>query len=123
MVYSFSARRDRKEGYRAHGGRSRWLYRPGVRVVNAMGERMVLGNKLGISSDVELAREEERLTRTRALAAIDRMPQATFGEVIEKYVEMNVAHPFRERNGDVFLGETRKTSWWQSKSVNGKFRN
>ena len=122
------------------------------------GERMVLGNKLGISSDAELAREEERLTKTRALelferglldglgagtfaglaqihaylfqdvydfagrmrreniskggfrfapslyleealAAIDRMPQATFDEVIEKYVEMNVAHPFREGNG------------------------
>lgn len=34
-----------------------------------------------------------------ALAAIDRMPQATFDEVAEKYVEMNVAHPFREGNG------------------------
>lgn len=122
------------------------------------GERMVLGNKLGISSDAELAREEERLTKTRALelferglldgleagtfaglaqihaylfqdvydfagrmrreniskdgfrfapslyleealAAIDRMPQATFDEAVEKYVEMNVAHPFREGNG------------------------
>ena len=117
---------------------------------------MVLGNKLGISSDAELAREEERLTKTRALelferglldgletgtfaglsqihaylfqdvydfagymrreniskggfrfapslyleealAAIDRMPQATFDEVVEKYVEMNVAHPFPRR--------------------------
>lgn len=117
------------------------------------GERMVLGNKLGISSDAELAREEERLTKTRALelferglldglgagtfaglaqihaylfqdvydfagrmrreniskggfrfapslyleealAAIDRMPQATFDEVIEKYVEMNGRPPF-----------------------------
>ena len=27
------------------------------------------------------------------------MPQSTFDEIIEKYVEMNVAHPFRERNG------------------------
>lgn len=122
------------------------------------GKHMVLGNKLGISSDAELAREEERLTKVRALelferglldeleagtfaglaeihaylfqdiydfagrmrreniskggfrvapslyleealAAIDRMPQATFDEVIEKYVEMNVAHPFREGNG------------------------
>ena len=34
-----------------------------------------------------------------ALAAIDRMPQSTFDEIIEKYVEMNVAHPFREGNG------------------------
>ncbi len=122
------------------------------------GKHMVLGNKLGISSDAELAREEERLTKVRALelferglldeleagtfaglaeihaylfqdiydfagrmrreniskggfrfapslyleealAAIDRMPQATFDEVVEKYVEMNVAHPFREGNG------------------------
>ena len=119
---------------------------------------MVLGNKLGIGSDAELAREEERLTKKRALelfegsllddfeagtfaglarihgylfrdvydfagqmrreniskggfrfapslylgdalSAIDRMPQTTFDEIVEKYVEMNVAHPFREGNG------------------------
>lgn len=34
-----------------------------------------------------------------ALHAIDRMPQGTFDEIVEKYVEMNVAHPFREGNG------------------------
>ena len=34
-----------------------------------------------------------------ALKKIDRMPQSTFEEIIEKYVEMNVAHPFREGNG------------------------
>ena len=33
-----------------------------------------------------------------ALRAIDAMPQSTFDEIIEKYVEMNVAHPFREGN-------------------------
>lgn len=119
---------------------------------------MALGNKLGIKSDRELAREEERLTKLRALElydtglldtfevdtfagfaqihgylfqdvydfagkrrtvniakgsfrfapviyldaaldAIDRMPQGTFDEIVEKYVEMNVAHPFREGNG------------------------
>lgn len=119
---------------------------------------MTLENKLGITSDVELAREEERLTKLRALElydtgllgtfevgtfaglakihgylfqdvyefagmprtvniskgnfrfasvmyldsalrAIDRMPQSTFDEIVEKYVEMNVAHPFREGNG------------------------
>ena len=119
---------------------------------------MVLENKLGIASDVELAREEERLTKLRALElydtgllgtfevgtfaglakihgylfqdvyefagkprtvniskggfrfasvmylgsalrAIDRMPQSTFDQIVEKYVEMNVAHPFREGNG------------------------
>ena len=118
----------------------------------------MLGNKLGIANEVELAREEERLTKLRArelfemglfdsfevgtfaglcfihrhlfqdvydfagrmrtvniakgnfrfapvmylsaaLEAIDEMPQGTFDEIIEKYVEMNVAHPFREGNG------------------------
>lgn len=34
-----------------------------------------------------------------ALKHIDEMPQSTFNEIIEKYVEMNVAHPFREGNG------------------------
>lgn len=34
-----------------------------------------------------------------ALKHIDDMPQATYDEIIEKYVEMNVAHPFREGNG------------------------
>lgn len=34
-----------------------------------------------------------------ALESIDKMPQASFDEIIEKYVEMNIAHPFREGNG------------------------
>ncbi len=34
-----------------------------------------------------------------ALANIDKMPQSTFDEIVEKYVEMNIAHPFRESNG------------------------
>lgn len=34
-----------------------------------------------------------------ALKYIDAMPQSTFDEIVEKYVEMNVAHPFREGNG------------------------
>jgi len=34
-----------------------------------------------------------------ALANIDKMPQTSFDEIIEKYVEMNIAHPFREGNG------------------------
>ncbi|MBQ4900306.1 Fic family protein [Paenibacillus sp. Marseille-P2973] len=34
-----------------------------------------------------------------ALDNIAKMPQSTFDEIIEKYVEMNVAHPFREGNG------------------------
>lgn len=40
-----------------------------------------------------------------ALDNIDKMPQSTFDEIIEKYVEMNVAHPFREGNG-------RSTRMW-----------
>ena len=119
---------------------------------------MTLDNKLGLADGAALAREEERLTKKRALelfekglletfengtfaglasihgylfqdvyefagkrrdvniakgnfrfapvmyldaalAAIDSMPQSTFDEIVEKYVEMNVAHPFREGNG------------------------
>lgn len=119
---------------------------------------MTLENKLGIQSSPELAREEEKISKQRAmeifsndllkekpagrfstlafihstlfsdiydfagklreiniakgnfrfapilylsasLDAIDRMPQSTFDEIVEKYVEMNVAHPFREGNG------------------------
>ena len=36
---------------------------------------------------------------TAALENIDRMPQTTYDEIIEKYVEMNIAHPFHEGNG------------------------
>ena len=119
---------------------------------------MAIENKLGINDSLELAREEERLTKKRALELydnkilanfevgtfaglkaihgylfqdiypfagkmrtvniakghfrfapvlyledalrnIDRMPQNTYEHIIEKYVEMNVAHPFREGNG------------------------
>ena len=119
---------------------------------------MALQNKLGLTDELELAREEERNSKQKALAlydtgllntfpvgtfaglamihkylfediyefagqmrtvniakgnfrfapvmylrpaleSIDRMPQSTFDEIIEKYVEMNVAHPFREGNG------------------------
>ncbi len=119
---------------------------------------MVLQNKLGITNSVELAHEEELLTKRRALElydnellgtfevgtfdglakihgylfqdvydfagemrtvniakggfrfapsiylsealeAIGKMPQSNFDEIIKKYVEMNVAHPFREGNG------------------------
>ena len=34
-----------------------------------------------------------------ALANVEKMPQSTFVEIVEKYVEMNIAHPFREGNG------------------------
>lgn len=34
-----------------------------------------------------------------ALKRMDEMPQSSFEEIVEKYVEMNIAHPFREGNG------------------------
>ena len=34
-----------------------------------------------------------------ALKNVEAMPQSTFDEIVEKYVEMNIAHPFREGNG------------------------
>lgn len=43
-----------------------------------------------------------------ALENIDKMPQSTFDEIVEKYVEMNIAHPFREGNG-------RSTRIWLDK--------
>lgn len=36
-----------------------------------------------------------------ALQNVEKMPQTTFDEIIEKYVEMNIAHPFREGNGRI----------------------
>lgn len=118
----------------------------------------MLENKLGITDSAELAREEERISKKRAMEMfetgfldrlfpgtfkslseihkylfgeiydfagvirtvniskgnfrfapvmylkeaiknIEKMPQSTFDEIIEKYVEMNVAHPFCEGNG------------------------
>ncbi|MBQ3560171.1 MAG: Fic family protein [Agathobacter sp.] len=75
---------------------------------------MAIENKLGITSSSELAEAEERISKKKAitlfedglldtweaaLANIDKMPQSTFDEIVEKYVEMNIAHPFREGNG------------------------
>ena len=34
-----------------------------------------------------------------SIETVEKMPQSTFDEIIEKYVEMNIAHPFREGNG------------------------
>jgi cell filamentation protein len=53
--------------------------------------------------DVNIAKGNFRFAPLMYLEAslkhIDAMPQSTFDEIIEKYVEMNVAHPFREGNG------------------------
>ena len=55
-----------------------------------------------------------------ALENIEKMPQSTYDEIIEKYVEMNVAHPFREGNGrsmrlwldHMLCAELQKTIDW-----------
>ena len=119
---------------------------------------MALENKLGLTSSADLAREDERISKKKAvelfetglldtlpagkfvtlqaihkylfediydfageirtvnmakgnfrfaplmylqsaLENIDKMPQSNFDEIVEKYVEMNIAHPFREGNG------------------------
>lgn len=118
----------------------------------------MLKNKLGINNPIELAKEEEKITKLKAkqlfetgklnsfevgtfkglsqihkylfediydfagkirteniskgnfrfasavyleeaLEQIDKMPQSNFNEIIDKYIEMNIAHPFREGNG------------------------
>ena len=52
---------------------------------------------------VNLAKGNFRFVPVMYLAAalenIDKMPQSCFDEIVEKYVEMNIAHPFREGNG------------------------
>ena len=89
----------------------------------------MLENKLNITNEVELAKEEERITKLKALELfdtnsevrelnlakgnfrfaaamylkdvlfkIDSMPEDTFEDIIKKYIEMNIAHPFRDEN-------------------------
>ncbi|WP_456061736.1 protein adenylyltransferase Fic [Anaerovibrio lipolyticus] len=57
----------------------------------------------GIMRTVNIAKGNFRfapvLYLSEALSNIDKMPQDSFDHIIEKYVEMNVAHPFREGNG------------------------
>lgn len=56
----------------------------------------------------------------QSLDYIDKMPQGTFNEIVEKYVEMNIAHPFREGNGRatriwldlIFKKELKKVIDW-----------
>ncbi len=140
---------------------------------------MILENKLGISNQVELAREEEKISKQKAkqlfdlgdiskvevgtftglcfihaylfvdiydfagkmrevniakgdfrfapvmyleasLKHIDTMPQSNFDHIVEKYVEMNIAHPFSEGNGRatriwldcIFKKEIKKVIDW-----------
>lgn len=140
---------------------------------------MALENKLGITDPADLAREEERISKRKAIELfnsgildkleagkfsslkaihkylfediydfsgtlrtvniskgnfrfapvmylqaalnnIDEMPQSTFDQIVEKYVEMNIAHPFREGNGRstriwldlIFKKELKKVVDW-----------
>ena len=64
----------------------------------------MLENKLGITNELELHKEEERITKLKALELfdtnkIDEMPQKKYEDIIKKYIEMNIAHPFHEGNG------------------------
>jgi cell filamentation protein len=60
-------------------------------------------NFAGKIRDVNIAKGNFRFAPLmyleQSLQHINRMPQRTFDEIIEKYVEMNIAHPFREGNG------------------------
>ena len=55
-----------------------------------------------------------------ALESIEKMPQSNFDQIVEKYVEMNIAHPFREGNGRstriwldlIFKAELQKVVDW-----------
>ena len=62
-----------------------------------------IDNFAGEIRDVNIAKGNFRFAPLMylkpALEHIDNMPQTTYEEIIEKYVEMNVAHPFREGNG------------------------
>ena len=61
-----------------------------------------------------------------AVAIVEKMPQKTFDEIIEKYVEMNVAHPFREGNGrsmriwldDILRNELQRVIDWSKVDKN-----
>ncbi len=57
----------------------------------------------GVIRDVNIAKGNFRFAPVMylkpAIDNIEKMPQGTFDEIVEKYVEMNIAHPFREGNG------------------------
>ena len=61
-----------------------------------------------------------------AVLSVEKMPQKNFDEIVEKYVEMNVAHPFREGNGrsmriwldDIFKNEISKVVDWSNVDKN-----
>ena len=84
--------------------------------------------------DVNIAKGNFRfasaLYLNEAVATVEKMPQKNFDEIIEKYVEMNVAHPFREGNGrsmrlwldDIFKTELKKVVDWSEVDKNNYLR-
>ncbi len=66
-------------------------------------------NKLFLDKEVVISKMEittshgaikgKTQTKEAQFYNLDAMPQSSFNEIIEKYVEMNIAHPFREGNG------------------------
>ena len=68
-------------------------------------EKMEVGTTRGLQQirEVNISKGNFRFANClylkEALAAIEKMPEATFEDIIAKYVEMNIAHPFREGNG------------------------
>ena len=57
----------------------------------------------GVIRDINISKGNFRFAPVmyleQSLKNIEKMPQSTFDEIVEKYVEMNIAHPFREGNG------------------------
>ena len=61
-----------------------------------------------------------------AIKTVEKMPQKNFDEIVEKYVEMNIVHPFREGNGrsmriwldHIFKVELKKVADWQKVDKN-----
>lgn len=65
----------------------------------------------------------------QTLLQIDKMPQSTFNEIVEKYIEMNIAHPFMEGNGRatriwldlIFIKELKQCIDWAKIDKNDYF--
>lgn len=61
------------------------------------------GYNAGKIREVNISKKNFRFTSAiyldEALKAVEKMPESTFEEIIDKYIEMNIAHPFREGNG------------------------
>jgi len=64
-----------------------------------MSENVKLADLMKEKLEEEKASKEVTPVEEEKIENIEKMPQSTFDEIVEKYVEMNIAHPFREGNG------------------------